>query len=69
MGAPTGNYGTYSQVGIREDLEDIIYNIAPMDTYFFNNVSKSKAKNTLHDWQTDTLDAPAANAFESLRLV
>lgn len=63
MGAPTGNYGTYSQVGIREDLEDIIYNIAPMDTYCFNHFAKSKARNTLHDWQTDTLDAPAANAF------
>lgn len=30
MAAPTGNFGTYSQVGIREDLEDIIYNIAPI---------------------------------------
>ena len=64
MAAVTGNYATYNQVGIREDLEDIIYNIAPMDTYFFNHVAKLKAKNTRHDWQTDTLDTPsAANAY------
>jgi len=60
MGAPTGTFATYNQVGIREDLEDIIYNIAPMDTYFFNNAGKSKARNTLHDWQTDTLDSPVS---------
>ena len=57
MGAPTASFATYNQVGIREDLEDIIYNIAPMDTYFFSNAGKAKARNTLHDWQTDTLDA------------
>ena len=33
MGAVTGNFATYNQIGIREDLEDIIYNIAPMDTF------------------------------------
>lgn len=57
MGAPTGAFAAYNQIGIREDLEDIIYNIAPMETYFFNNVGRSKATNVLHDWQTDTLDA------------
>ena len=60
MGAPTASFATYNQVGIREDLEDIIYNIAPMDTYFFSNAGKSKARNTLHDWQTDTLDTPVS---------
>lgn len=64
MAAVTGNFATYNQVGIREDLEDIIYNIAPMDTYFFNHIGKSKARSTLHEWQTDTLDTPsAANAY------
>jgi hypothetical protein len=64
MAAVAGNFATYNQVGIREDLEEIIYNIAPMDTYFFNHVSKSKARNTRHDWQTDVLDTPSAsNAY------
>lgn len=30
------------------------------DTYFFSNASRLTAKNTLHQWQTDTLDTPSA---------
>lgn len=60
MGAPTGSFGTYSQVGIREDLSNVIYDISPMDTYFTSNIRKTDATNTLHDWQTDALDAPVA---------
>lgn len=64
MAAPGASFATYNQVGIREDLEDIIYNITPMDTYFFSNAGKAKARNTLHDWQTDTLDsAVSTNAW------
>ena len=29
MAAPTGTYQTYQQIGLREDLTDEIYNIAP----------------------------------------
>jgi len=53
---------TYTTVGIREDLADIIYNISPTDTPFMSGVGKNKATNTLHQWQTDTLSAVAANA-------
>ena len=60
MAIPTGTFQTYNQVGIREDLEDLIYNIAPMDTYVFNHIGKSKATTVTHEWQTDTLDAPSA---------
>lgn len=64
MATPTAVYQTYNQVGVREDLEDIIYNIAPTDTVCFTRFGKSKAKTVTHEWQTDTLDAPnAANAF------
>lgn len=64
MSAPTAAYAAYNQVGIREDLSDVIYNIAPMDTYFMSHVGKTKATNVLHDWQTDTLDSPSsANKF------
>lgn len=58
MGAPTATFATYNQVGINEDLEQIIYNIAPMDTYVFSNLARTKATHTLHEWQTDTLDSP-----------
>ncbi len=60
MGAPTAAFATFNQVGAREDLEDIIYDISPMETFFTSSISKVKATNTLHDWQTDALDAPSA---------
>lgn len=64
MGTPTATYQTYNQVGIREDLSDIIYDISPMDTFFFTRAARSKAANTRFDWQTDALAAPSAtNAY------
>lgn len=48
---------------IREDLEDIIYNISPTKTAFMNNVGRTTADNTYHEWQTDILaDANGSNA-------
>lgn len=61
MAAPTNTYASYDQVGIREDLEDTIYNIDPDDTPFYSMVAKTKAKATQHDWQTDALRASADN--------
>lgn len=60
MSAPTAAFAQYNKIGAREDLEDIIYNMAPMDTYFLSNAAKGKATNVLHEWQTDTLDSPVA---------
>jgi hypothetical protein len=62
--APAGSVNAYDLSGnaLREDLEDIIYDISPMDTYFFTNAGRGTAKSTLHEWQTDSLAAPAANA-------
>jgi Family of unknown function (DUF5309) len=42
---------------IREDLEDIIYNISPTRTPFMNNVGRTSCDNTYHEWQTDILAA------------
>ena len=55
-------YQTYQTVGIREDLADIIYSISPTETPFMSGVAKTKATNTLHQWQTDALADVAANA-------
>ena len=55
-------YKTYTTVGIREDLADIIYSISPTETPFMSGVAKTKATNTTHQWQTDALAAVAANA-------
>ena len=61
MAVPTGTYQTFQAIGNREDLEDIIWNISPMETPFQNRIAKGKAKATYHEWQTDALDAAAAN--------
>lgn len=58
----TNTYLTFSAKGIREDLTDIIYNISPTQTPFMNSVGKTKATQTLHEWQTDSLAAAAQNA-------
>jgi hypothetical protein len=62
MTAPTNTYQTYSAVGNREDLTDVIYRIAPTDTPFMSGIGKGKATNTLHEWQTQDLAAAANNA-------
>lgn len=53
---------TYSAIGIREQLADIIYNIAPTATPFLSLCKKGKANQPLFEWQKDTLDAAANNA-------
>jgi len=48
---------TYDTEGIREDLQDAIYDISPTSTPFMSTIGRSKAKNTYHEWQTDELGA------------
>lgn len=63
MAAPGGTFTKYGVVGDREDLSDIIYDISPMDTPFMSNAGRGTARNTLHEWQTDSLAAASdANA-------
>lgn len=57
MAVPTGTFQTFQAVGIREDLSDYIYNIAPTETPFTTSVRRGKASNTYTEWQTDTLAA------------
>jgi len=62
MAQPSNTFDSYDAVGIREDLSDVITNISPEETPFYTKASKSRARNTLHEWQTDSLRASAANA-------
>jgi len=55
-------FDSYDAVGIKEDLSDVIYNITPDDTPLYSACKKTKAKNTLVEWQTDTLRSSGANA-------
>lgn len=61
MAAPTNTFLTTSAIGNREDLTDIIYRISPTQTPLLNMASKSKATNTLHEWQTQELAAAVTN--------
>lgn len=47
---------------LREDLEDVVYDISPMDTFFMTRASRTTVQSTTHEWLTDSLAAPAANA-------
>lgn len=53
---------TYEQVGIAEDVSDIISNIAPTKTPFQSGIGNGRVNNTLFEWQEDTLRAAAVNA-------
>lgn len=64
----TGNvYGSYD-FGFgtgeknREDLLDIIVNIAPWDTPLFSTCPKTTTKHTTHEWIEDTLQAASTFA-------
>jgi hypothetical protein len=62
MAQATNTFDSYDAVGIREDLEDVIYDVSPEETPFYSKCGKVKAANTLHEWQTDALRASTSNA-------
>ncbi len=62
MAQPSNTFDSYDAKGIREDLEDVIYDISPEETPFYSMCKKVKATNTYHEWQTDALRSSAANA-------
>jgi hypothetical protein len=61
MTVPAQTVLTYSVTGNREDLAEAIFDISPMDTPFLSEASKNTASAVFHEWQTDALDAAAAN--------
>lgn len=56
----TANSLTYGS-NIREDLEDVIWELDPMDTWALTNLEKVTARSTYHEWLADDLAAAAAN--------
>ena len=62
MAQPANTFDTYDSVGIREDLSNVIHNISPEETPFYSKAAKKAAKNTLVEWQTDSLRASTTNA-------
>ena len=62
MPTVSGTLKTVDQVGKREDVEDIIYDISPTDTVTISSIGTSTASNTLHQWLQDSLAPVATNA-------
>lgn len=60
MTVPTATFQAFQAIGNREDLEDLIYNIAPTETPFMSNAGRSTAQAVLHEWQTDSLNSAVA---------
>lgn len=54
-------YGVSSGGGIREDLEDVIWDLFPEDTWAVSNFDKVDATATTHEWLAQTLLAAASN--------
>jgi hypothetical protein len=62
MALITNTYETYTTIGIREDISDVVHNIDPIDTPFMSSVGRDSAIAVKHEWQTDNLDAVGYNA-------
>lgn len=59
----TGTTETYDlSTQIREDLEDVIWDLFPMDTWALSTLDKVDAEGTKHEWQADSLDAATSNS-------
>jgi len=57
----TQTFGVGSGGGIREDLEDVIWDLFPEDTWAVSNLDKVDATAPTHEWLGQTLLAAAAN--------
>jgi hypothetical protein len=55
-------YTSYDQVGLKEDVSDIITDITPTDTPMVSMLKTQKVHNRVYQYQTDSLSAAASNA-------
>lgn len=58
----TQTYGVGSAGGNREDLEDVIWELDPLEFYCQTNFDRVDANATFHEWEMDISVAPATNA-------
>ena len=55
-------YTSYDEVGIKENVSDVITNLSPRKTPFQSAIGSEKVTQPLFQWQEDSLRAAAANA-------
>jgi hypothetical protein len=46
----SATYSSFTVIGQREDLSDVIYDISPQDTPIMSSIGKSKATAVYHEW-------------------
>lgn len=59
----TYDFGFGAGSSNREDLLDVIVNIAPYETPFFSTCPKTTTKHTTHDWLEDSLTTASGNPY------
>jgi len=57
MAVPSNTYHTFTKVGIKEDVSDVITNITPRKTPFLSSIGNEKVIQPLFQWQEDSLRA------------
>ena len=60
MAQPSDLFDAFDMVGIKEDLQDVIYDISPTETPVLSMAKRMKAKQVYHEWQTDALGSASA---------
>jgi hypothetical protein len=63
MPLPSNTLTTFSAVGNREDLSDIIYDVTPTETPFLSAIPRGRATGVKHEWQTHALTAASGTNF------
>ena len=58
MATPTNAVSTLAVKGMREDLENTIYRVAPEETPFLSSLDSENATQPYHEWQVEGIDAP-----------
>ena len=53
-------YQTYQEVGIKENISDVITNISPKKTPFMSSIGTEKVHQPIYQWQEDSLRAVSA---------
>src|SRR6478609_9154807 len=57
----TITYGVGTAGGNREDLEDVIWELDPLETHCLTSFDRVDANATFHEWELDAMVAPGAN--------
>lgn len=61
MAVNTNTETRYDSTTIREDLQDALISISPMETPFMSSIGRKSVSNTLYEWPVIDLASPAAN--------